>query len=98
MFRFAPRRTALSLKDAQVCELGPHDYLESLYVGPMVIPFIPFQEVGQKIGQQFVWHHQPELAKWSERGNDVISLKKEQEIFLAEVRMDPTTHEICPPQ
>lgn len=97
MFSFAPQQR-LTLKDAAAAELSSDNYLEGLHIAQFVIPFITFKETIEKIEDGFSWRHEPDLEKWSERSNQVISLKKERQFFLAEVRYDPITNKIFPPK
>lgn len=99
MFHFAPqqRSVVLSLKDANLSELSPDDRLEALHVGPLIIPFINFQDTIKKIENGFIWTYEPDLIKWSERKNQIISLKQGKELFLSEVRYDSAANKIYPP-
>lgn len=100
MFSFSPqqRQFALSLRDAVAAELSADNYLEGIHVGPLVVPFLPFKEAIKKIEDGFVWRHEPDLEKWGERGNQVISLKKGKELLLVEVQYDPKANKIFPPK
>ena len=99
MFHFAPqqRQVALTLKDAAAAELSNDNHLEALHVGPLVIPFVDFKEAVKRIEENFTWAHEPDLTKWTEHGNEVISLKRGREIVLAEVKYDPEKNKIFPP-
>ena len=98
MFHFAPQqRQVLSLKDATAAELSSDNHLEALIVGPLVIPFVDFKEAVKRIEENFAWAHEPDLTKWTDHGNEIISLKKGKEIVLAEVKYDPEKNKIFPP-
>ncbi len=100
MFAFSPQARSpvrLSLYDARAVELTEDNRLQNLCLGPIEIPFVAFEKIPKYIETGYAWNIEPQLEKWTERGNNIISLKLENDVLLAEVQYVASTNQIFPP-
>lgn len=88
----------LSLYDASAAELSSDNTLIALCLGPIEIPFILYSEIPKYISDGYLWTYEPKLDKWTERGNNIISIKNGNKIVLSEVQYDKDKNSVYPPR
>ena len=102
MFSFAnrgpPQPSVVTLADARIVSLTQDDRLEKLLLGPIEVDFVPFESIPNYLHQGFVSKLEPNLQKWTDHGNSIISLRKDKKLFLAEVQYVPETNRFFPPK
>jgi len=99
MFSFRqPAPQARSLSDGRIAELDDSDHLAALMIDDISIPFIPFSDIVGYLQQGFAYKLEPKLDRMSSFGNQIISLRKENELRLAEIQFDSMHSRIFPPK